>query len=756
MIARRCPSWCHAAALLGGVTVVAMGTPIPPATAADTATNICGSNATIGRAVVASYNSSHPGLEGFAAAVASGDLNGACEALIEYYRTGTSGSWLRWTPPANFTWNSTVRVGGQTDQILDDVYFLSGVRCTAKIPRNADGGINWYFKGPHDDPEFMNCLNRHDQWQMLVNAWQETGNAVYATRFSNLVTDWVTHLPCRDGVSRAGWSAPGRFDKPCATGTMESPWRVLEAGIRTLGPWPRTFYGSLASPSVTTTTRVLMLLGLSEHVAVIAGPGRMAHTPNWQMTQWAGLIATCVAFPELMNATAYLDTAFSALDGLLTDQVYPDGMETEQAFGYDMGTARDFFDVIQLLNHTHYHAPQTYRDHVEKMFEYGTLISDQLGYAPRVGDTDLDHSGYNSAAQEYFGREDWLYVRTNGKNGTKPVGVSPSVVFPWGGQVALKSSYAEDGLWAWFDFGKAYGSSGHAHRAKLSLTLRRYGTMLLVDSGRFSYNGVGLSVTLNREYERMTHAHNTLTIDGKEQQAAPQLTTVPVPPTEWSFAVDSDFVRGEWESWDALEGNATHRRAVYFSRAGGWLAVVDQVISPHQSRTVQSTWHAHPNATVALSPTTHIATIRGVDIRDTTRQTSATCAIIPATGPAAATFASAKVVRGVQKGANTTWQGWYSQTYTGAWPASTVVYDGAVPASLATSRQESEGSYTFGWLITTASSPSLPQASIQLLRASNASVDATVMVDGETYSLHLPFEQPASTAQTSVLHNSLV
>ena len=32
-----------------------------------------------------------------------------------------------------------------------------------------------------------------------------------------------------------------------------------------------------------------------------------------------------------------------------------------------------------------------------------------------------------------------------------------------------------------------HGSSGHAHRAKLAITLRAFGTMLLVDSGRFQH-----------------------------------------------------------------------------------------------------------------------------------------------------------------------------------------------------------------------------------------------------------------------------
>eukprot|EP01050_Picozoa_sp_SAG11_P007224 SAG11_NODE_594_length_8302_cov_1.386810_4_plen_101_part_00 len=42
------------------------------------------------------------------------------------------------------------------------------------------------------------------------------------------------------------------------------------------------------------------------------------------------------------------------------------------------------------------------------------------------------------------------------------------------------------------------GSSGHAHASKNALNLRFNNTMLLVDSGRFQYNGAGLSELLNR------------------------------------------------------------------------------------------------------------------------------------------------------------------------------------------------------------------------------------------------------------------
>jgi hypothetical protein len=33
---------------------------------------------------------------------------------------------------------------------------------------------------PKNDPEFMNCLNRHDSFTHMLLAWNKTGNPVYS------------------------------------------------------------------------------------------------------------------------------------------------------------------------------------------------------------------------------------------------------------------------------------------------------------------------------------------------------------------------------------------------------------------------------------------------------------------------------------------------------------------------------------------------------------------------------------------------
>jgi hypothetical protein len=120
------------------------------------AVNICGVNKTLGLAVLDALNLTFPGLEAVAAAGAAGDLDGACEALATYYQNSNTSAWLRY--PAVTPGTGRVGPGSNVDNVVDhDIFYLGGVTTTAKVPRNADGGLDWLDKGPRNDVEFMNC-----------------------------------------------------------------------------------------------------------------------------------------------------------------------------------------------------------------------------------------------------------------------------------------------------------------------------------------------------------------------------------------------------------------------------------------------------------------------------------------------------------------------------------------------------------------------------------------------------------------------
>ena len=150
------------------LAVFALTAVIRSAGSATATANICGTNASIGQAVIGALNLSWPGLAGVASAAGRGDLQVACEALAAYYRNSSSGAWVRLRqPPAP----SDRRAGGNADDLVDrDIFHLSGVGQVARVPRNADGGFDWLDEGPKDDPEFMNCLNRHQSFTDLLSA----------------------------------------------------------------------------------------------------------------------------------------------------------------------------------------------------------------------------------------------------------------------------------------------------------------------------------------------------------------------------------------------------------------------------------------------------------------------------------------------------------------------------------------------------------------------------------------------------------
>ena len=720
---------------------------------ASSASNLCATNATLGAAVISVLNLTYPSLSEVAAAVARSDLGGACAALSEYYSSASTAAWLRRPLPPP----SSRRVGGGVDAaVFRDVYD-EGDLGTGTVPRNADGGLDWLYRGSRDDPEYQNVLNRFSTFLGALGAWSATGNDEYVRWLDATMIDWATHNPCPggelqrsaprcyprgDGTAPAcGWGprdAPG--SQACAAGYTESPWRLLEQGIRFAGaasgvgaPWPDTFFGLQRAANFSTSARALAVLVAGEHLASLQAAGS-AGVSNWAITQSTGLIELALVFPELRGAAAARDAALANLLSLLRSGVYPDGCETEQASGYGMNTALDFFAVLQLLELAgDAQPPAAYRSAVEQMFDFYAYTSDPLGCLPRNGDSDVCGDGFSAAAAAYFNRSDWAYVHSGGANGTRPAPASgsPSSAFAWAGQVAFRSGYSRGATWAWFDAGP-YGSSVHGHRDKLALNVHARGAMLLVDSGRFAYSGSDLSAVLHRAYARNATAHNTLTIDGCDQLPQPAVAAAPLPADAVALAPEADAAFASMAAFDGacLVGAATHSRGVHFARdagAGGggaddgdFLLVVDVVASPAQPRSVQAHWHSHPNASAfALNTSSGAARIGGA--RWSGEPLPAQACLLPATGGSGG-WQRVSVHAGDQPPA-ASYQGWFSHSYDDANPARTLVYEGQTGAA---------GLGVWAWLIVPSAQPrACDLDGARVLGANESHVRVAVNLEGQ-------------------------
>ena len=253
--------------------------------------------------------------------------------------------------------------------------------------------------------------------------------------------------------------------------------------------------------------------------------------------------------------------------------------------------------------------------------------------------------------------------------------------------------------------------------------------MLLADSGRFAYAGTDLSATLHVEYGRNASAHNTLVIDGCDQLPLPAVNTEPISINSYRLSQNNDTVFGSMSLYDNLVGKATHTRGVYFERGawgsapdGDFAVVIDSIDSGGKDRTVMATWHTHPNATVVLDPKTLIGKVTGVDA-STGQLTEAQVCVIPAKNNV---WSSSTIIRGQyqNKTNGLLWQGWYSQSYDDAWEASTLVYNGVVPA-------DSKSSLPFGWLLLPSNqSLDCGSSSIDVLSVQGNVVSVSVMLPG--------------------------
>lgn len=76
------------------------------------------------------------------------------------------------------------------------------------------------------------------------------------------------------------------------------------------------------------------------------------------------------------------------------------------------------------------------------------------------------------------------------------------------------SGWTPGSQWSWFDVGPR-GSSSHGHLDKLHISIRVGSAHLLVDSGRFSYDGT--LAHYRESYGAISSGHNVLLLDGKQQ-----------------------------------------------------------------------------------------------------------------------------------------------------------------------------------------------------------------------------------------------
>ncbi len=547
----------------------------------------------------------------------------ACDALLRYYRTAMSRAWI--IPEAPSSGSEIIEAA---DAICEDRFTFYDQ--TAMIPRKSDGTLDWTFRGPTDDQEWAWGLNRHSHINILLNAFLITEKDKYVRQIDAHLQDWV--------ISSIPYPA-----KKSST----AMWRGLEVSFR-VKQWAKVFYTLMEHPSLTPATQLLILTSLPEHAHYL----RNYHgQTNWMTMELSALAMLSAAWPEFTAAESWIAYAQSKLEEEVKSQVYPDGVQTELTSHYHWVALRNFIEFADICEAVGVSLAQGFHQRLEGMWNYLAYAMRPSGYGPLNNDSNLDYNRDRvlDAAQKYQ-RGDWTYVASNGSEGSIPDG-TPSYVFPWAGQVIMRSGYDQNAHWAFFDVGP--WGTGHQHDDKLHLSIHAGGRDLLVDAGRFAYRGE--VAKFRKAYAVQSLGHNVILIDGKGQNPGPKLVKTPLEEGSFTSEESFDYALGSMSNFESISGEVTHRRAILYVRGFAWI-VVDRIESD-RPREITALWHWHPSCTV---------TIDGAD----------TYSIDPGQGnlgifPVGENNWANDLVKG-QKSPQ--YQGWYSEKYNTYEPNSTSVY----------------------------------------------------------------------------------
>jgi len=602
------------------------------------------------KALLGALDLDRAGLEAVKAALGRGDMAGACRALLDYYRTGDSGQWLR---------EREVQPGNGRDEgvekLLDDTFTVWGR--AARVPRTSRGGLDWTYSGPDNDINWAWGFNRQEYLPPLLETYRKTGHARYVRLIDNLIRDWVT----------------GSLPYP-ACDTTDACWRGLETALR-VKQWAIVFYALQQDSLFSDATRLLMLTSLPEHAHYL----RHFHKGggNWITTELSGLGLIAAAWPEFREAAAWQAYSGETLLCSMPEQIYPDGVQMELTSGYHYVSLKDFSHYADVCRDAGIPLPPGYRDWLEKMWNYLAYSLRPDGCAPQNNDSSLGN--YRSlllkAACDYK-RPDWLYIVTNGAQGEKPK-QGPSLIFPWAGQVIARSGWDAEALWAFFDIGPM--GIGHAHCDKLHLSVYANGRDLLIDPGVFTYAFESADGRFQGKYAGLAVAHNVILIDDRGQALGAGAVDRPVSEEDYRITPELTFARGTCAEFfeeiysGRLAGKAAHTRAVLCLPND--LIVVADRIETDRPRKLDALWHWHPRCTVEIEG----QTVRSVD------PGVGNLRIAPVAG---FDWALTTVTGQEPSGIHGTMQGWYAHSYNNWEPS---------PASVYTARIEK--SCAFAWLL---------------------------------------------------------
>jgi len=336
---------------------------------------------------------------------------------------------------------------------------------------------------------------------------------------------------------------------------------------------------------------------------------------NWLIGQVTALVTVGALFPEFVDSQDWVETGLKLLEREARRQTSSDGVNREQAIGYHRFVLDLLLLVVVLGRRGMVPRSQVIEQVLKSMLEYALYSMDPSGHLSQLGDTDEGWGFRLSERADYWDVRPWLAAGAVlfhhpelkfpckyfpeeafwllGQSGLSEflemkerMPCRASSAFYDGGHYVIRDNWTPESDFMIIksgDFGLGgEGFCAHAHCDLLSFILWIQGRPVVVDSGTYTYRGPW------RNYFRLTSAHNTVLIDGKDQ-------AVPINEFFWT-----QVPKATCECWDGnrIIGNlsvhgVTIRREIYHPVPGSWR--IADVLSGQGKHSIEWFFHFAPD-----------------------------------------------------------------------------------------------------------------------------------------------------------------
>ncbi|MGH9495817.1 MAG: alginate lyase family protein [Candidatus Sulfotelmatobacter sp.] len=466
-------------------------------------------------------------------------------------------------------------------------------------------------------------LNRHQHLVTLAKAFRLSGNPRFAQELFLQWEDWHARNPYPIGIN---WASS------------------LEVAFRSLS-WLWVYFLLADSAVMPTNFRGALVRSLAVCGRHIDRYLSTYFSPNTHLLGEAvALFFIGTLCPEIPSARRWQERGWNLIQQECKKQVRSDGLHFEQAIYYQVYALDLFLHAVVLASANQIPIPDELERTIERMLNALAALA-RGGVIPQLGDDDggrvfdparnrglylIDPLATGSVL---FGRGDFKNLAGGLREETLwllgDAGIEEFNRIP---EIALAResvSLADGGLYVMasddpghclvIDAGpQGSGSAGHGHADALTVAATFGGRDLLIDSGTFEYIGEGL----DRDYFRGTSAHNTLTVDGKDQaDAAGPFTWQNLPNVKtdsWITGKSFDLFVGSHDGYARLPSPVIHRRFVFSLKSGFWL-VRDLALGSGEHE-LNLFWHlapgfhkhaSHKNAFVSLGAVLRAVTLEG-------------------------------------------------------------------------------------------------------------------------------------------------